>query len=25
GYASYESPWGTLAGSVSASSDNSRQ
>ncbi|EOJ6189365.1 fimbria/pilus outer membrane usher protein, partial [Shigella sonnei] len=25
GYASYESPWGTLAGSVSANSDNSRQ
>ena len=25
GYASYESPWGTLASSVSASSDNSRQ
>lgn len=25
GYASYESPWGTLAGSLSASSDNNRQ
>lgn len=25
GYASYESPWGTLAGSVSATSDNNRQ
>lgn len=25
GYASYESPWGTLSGSASASSDNSRQ
>ncbi len=25
GYASYESPWGTLAGSISANSDNSRQ
>ncbi|HGU0956376.1 TPA: Yad fimbria usher protein HtrE, partial [Escherichia coli] len=25
GYASYESPWGSLAGSVSANSDNSRQ